>query len=98
MPIAKLGHMTSIGTLLAFVIVCIGIIWMRKTIPMHRGRFARHWFRWCRFSACFRNDVHARLDNWTRLIVWLVIGLTMYFTYGVKNSHLAKDNAATGVR
>src|SRR5260370_19886464 len=33
LPIAKLGHMTSIGTLLAFVIVCIGIIWMRKTNP-----------------------------------------------------------------
>ena len=33
LPISKLGHMTSIGTLLAFVIVCIGIIWMRKTNP-----------------------------------------------------------------
>jgi amino acid transporter len=40
--------MTSIGTLLAFVIVCIGVMVMRRTARICRGRTARRWCRWCR--------------------------------------------------
>ena len=50
-PISNLGHMTSIGTLLAFVIVCIGVMVMRKTNPIPRGLTGRRWCPWCRSSA-----------------------------------------------
>jgi amino acid transporter len=64
LPISKLGHMTSIGTLLAFVIVCMGIMVMRHTRP---------------------DDV----ETWYRLVIWLVIGLCIYFFYSRHHSHLA---------
>ena len=93
LPIAKLGHMTSIGTLLAFVIVCIGIIWMRKTNP-HAPRPYRTPFvpvvPILGVLVCFAMMASLGYETWVRLVVWLAIGLAIYFTYGVKHSHLRK--------
>jgi APA family basic amino acid/polyamine antiporter len=93
LPISKLGHMTSIGTLLAFVIVCIGIIWMRKTNPNAPRPYRTPLVPLVPILGvlvCLAMMVSLDIDTWIRLVVWLAIGLTIYFTYGVKNSHLRK--------
>jgi basic amino acid/polyamine antiporter, APA family len=93
-PISKLGHMTSIGTLLAFVIVCIGIIVMRKTNPDAPRPFRTPLVPLVPILGalvCFA--MMYSLDNltWLRLVVWLAIGLAIYFGYGRKNSYLRCD-------
>ena len=96
-PIDDIGKMVNIGTLLAFVIVCVAIMVLRKTNPSSRGRSARPGCRWCRFwASCFNGYMMYKLGwiNWARLIIWLVIGLCIYFGYGVKHSHLRQQNAS----
>src|SRR4051794_12190023 len=93
LPISRLGHMTSIGTLLAFVIVCIGIIIMRKTNPNAPRPYRTPLVPLVPILGvlvCFAMMASLDIDTWIRLVVWLAIGLTIYFTYGVKNSHLRK--------
>ena len=93
LPISKLGHMTSIGTLLAFVIVCIGIIWMRKTNPNAPRPYRTPLVPLVPILGvlvCLAMMLSLDVDTWYRLVIWLAIGLTIYFTYGVKNSHLRK--------
>jgi basic amino acid/polyamine antiporter, APA family len=90
-PLSSLGDMTSIGTLLAFVIVCGGVMIMRKTHP-HIPRPYKTPFvpvvPILGIIVCFA--MMAALDVWTwvRLVVWLVIGLVVYFTYSRYHSHL----------
>jgi APA family basic amino acid/polyamine antiporter len=91
LPISKLGHMTSIGTLLAFVIVCVGIIIMRKTHP-HIPRPYRTplvpLVPILGVLVCMAMMVSLDIDTWIRLVVWLAIGLAIYFGYSRHHSHL----------
>jgi APA family basic amino acid/polyamine antiporter len=91
-PIGILGELVSIGTLLAFVIVCAGVWMLRRRRPdLHRP------FRtpWVPVVPILGILVSAYLmlslpgDTWLRLIVWLVIGLAIYFGYGRKHSRVA---------
>ena len=97
LPISSLGHMTSIGTLLAFVIVCAGVIVMRKTRPdiprPYRTPFVPL-FPILGILVCLA--MMASLDGltWLRLVVWLAIGLLIYFGYGRRHSFLARDQSA----
>jgi basic amino acid/polyamine antiporter, APA family len=97
LPISSLGHMTSIGTLLAFVIVCAGVIVMRKTRPdiprPYRTPFVPL-FPILGILVCLA--MMASLDGltWLRLVVWLAIGLLIYFSYGRTHSLLARDQGA----
>jgi APA family basic amino acid/polyamine antiporter len=97
LPISSLGHMTSIGTLLAFVIVCVGVIVMRKTNP-HAPRPYRTplvpLVPILGVLVCLAMMVSLDLITWGRLIVWLAIGLLVYFGYGRAHSHLRRDKAA----
>ncbi len=84
-----MGELVSIGTLLAFVIVCAGVWILRVRRPdLHRpfktplvplvpimGILVSLW-----------HDGSLPLDTWIRLIVWLIIGMVIYFTYGIKHS------------
>jgi APA family basic amino acid/polyamine antiporter len=91
LPISKLGHMTSIGTLLAFVIVCIGVIVMRRTNPDAPRPYRTPLVPIVPILGvlvCFAMMASLDYETWIRLVVWLVIGLTIYFTYGIKHSHL----------
>ena len=93
LPISKLGEMTSIGTLLAFVIVCAGIIVMRKTNPNAPRPYRTPLVPLVPILGvvvCFAMMAFLDWETWARLFVWLAIGLIIYFTYGVKNSHLRK--------
>ncbi len=92
-PISMVGHMTSIGTLLAFVIVCAGIMVMRKTQPGLPRPFRTPLVPLVPIMGivvCFAMMASLGVDNWLRLVVWLVIGLTIYFTYSRHHSHLAR--------
>ena len=93
-PLSSLGDMVSIGTLLAFVLVCGGIIVMRKTHP-HLPRPYRTplvpLVPILGIVVCFA--MMYSLDKWTwiRLVVWLAIGLTIYFSWSRYRSHLVTD-------
>jgi APA family basic amino acid/polyamine antiporter len=97
-PLSSLGDMTSIGTLLAFVIVCVGIIIMRRTHPNIPRPYRTPLVPLVPILGivvCFA--MMASLDKWTwiRLVVWLVIGLAIYFTYSRYHSHLVTDPEST---
>ena len=90
-PIQIVGEMTSIGTLFAFVLVCIGIVVMRRTHPDHPRPFRTPFVPVIPILGVVANGYliyHLGLENWLRLFVWLAIGLCIYFGYSRKHSHL----------
>ena len=89
MPIDDIGKMVNIGTLLAFVIVCIAVILLRRTDPDQPRPFRTPWVPLVPIlGIVFNGYMMYRLGwiNWLRLIIWLAIGLVVYFTYGQKHS------------
>jgi APA family basic amino acid/polyamine antiporter len=90
-PIGVLGTMTSIGTLFAFVIVCAAVIIMRRTRPDLPRPFKTPLVPLVPILGILSNLLMIAglgVDNWLRLIVWLVIGLAIYFTYSRAHSKL----------
>lgn len=88
-PIDDIGKMVNIGTLLAFVIVCIAIIVLRRTEPDKERPFRTPWVPFIPvMGILFNGYMMIKLGwlNWARLIVWLAIGLVVYFSYSVKHS------------
>ena len=91
LPIGALLHLTNIGTLFAFVIVCGAVLIMRKTNPEANRPFR------CPFvpvvpvlglAACLLLMLSLPAANWWRLIAWLGLGLVIYFCYGRRHSLL----------
>ena len=94
-PIRVLGHMTSIGTLLAFIIVCIGVMILRKTHPEFERGYRTPWVPFVPIAGivvCLAMMVSLDIDTWIRLAVWLVIGMAIYF--GFSRSHIQARLAA----
>lgn len=90
-PVSDLGHMVSIGTLLAFVLVCIGVLVMRKKMPDVKRAFKTPFVPFVPVAGvvvCFYLMYSLPYESWIRLIVWMVIGITLYFIYGKKHSKL----------
>jgi basic amino acid/polyamine antiporter, APA family len=88
-PIDDIGKMVNIGTLLAFVIVCIAVVMLRRTDPDQARPFRTPWVPLVPIlGVLFNGYMMYRLGwiNWARLIIWLAIGLVVYFTYGRKHS------------
>jgi len=86
-PITLVGHMTSIGTLLAFATVCAAVIIMRYTHPDRPRPFKVPAFPLVPIIGiliCVGMMSSLGLDSWMRLIIWLAIGLVIYFTYSIK--------------
>jgi len=91
-PIQIVGEMTSIGTLFAFVLVCAGIMLMRRTHPELPRPFRTPLVPFVPVLGIFANlFLMAGLgwENWARLIIWMVIGLSIYFSYSRFHSKLA---------
>ena len=85
------GDMTSIGTLFAFVLVCISVIILRKKEPNMVREFRTPFVPLIPLlgvASCMLMMVGLGWTNWLRLGVWLVIGLVIYFAYSKKNSKL----------
>jgi APA family basic amino acid/polyamine antiporter len=90
-PISMLGQLVSIGTLFAFVIVSIGILVLRKTKPdLPRPFKVPAVWLIAPLSAITSVLLMASLplDTWLRLIIWMAIGVVIYFIYGNKHSKL----------
>jgi len=90
-PIDDIGKMVNIGTLLAFVIVCIAVVMLRRTDPDQARPFRTPWVPLVPIlGVIFNGYMMYRLGwiNWARLIIWLAIGLVVYFTYGQKHSQV----------
>jgi len=93
-PISILGELVSIGTLMAFVIVSVGIIFMRYQNPNMPRAFKTPWVPVVpALSAIVSFALMASLGwhTWRRLIIWMVIGILLYFLYGYRNSKAQKD-------
>jgi basic amino acid/polyamine antiporter, APA family len=96
-PINILGELVSVGTLLAFVIVSLGIIFLRKRRPDVKAPFRTPWVPVVPIlSAVVALSLMASLPlpTWERLIIWMVIGIAIYFGYGYRHSELRKRLAA----
>jgi basic amino acid/polyamine antiporter, APA family len=92
-PISVVGHMTSIGTLFAFVIVCAGVMIMRKTNPDLPRPFRTPMVPLVPILGilvCMLMMFGLGWTNWLRLFVWLGIGLVIYFGYSRSHSHLRR--------
>jgi APA family basic amino acid/polyamine antiporter len=92
-PIGLLGELVSIGTLLAFLIVCAGVLVLR-TIHPEMARPFRTPAVWVvaplGIFSCGYLMYFLPRDTWARLIVWMVLGLVIYFAYGYRHSKLHK--------
>lgn len=87
------GDMTSIGTLFAFILVCIGVIIMRKTEPDLPRQFKTPWVPVVPILGvlvCAAMIFGLGWTNWARLFGWLIIGFFIYFGYSIKNSKVRK--------
>jgi APA family basic amino acid/polyamine antiporter len=92
-PIDDIGKMVNIGTLLAFVIVCIAVMVLRNTNPGQSRPFRTPWVPVVPIlGILFNGYMMYKLGwvNWARLIIWLVIGLVIYFTYSQHHSRVRK--------
>ncbi|MDR2955533.1 MAG: amino acid permease [Prevotella sp.] len=90
-PLHVLSELVSIGTLMAFTIVCISIIVLRKTQPQLNRPFRTPFVPFIPLlgaTICIVQMVSLPWSTWARLIGWTILGLIIYFTYGLKNSKL----------
>ncbi|XVX21352.1 APC family permease [Actinomycetota bacterium] len=98
-PLTTLAEMVSIGTLFAFLVVSIAVAVLRRTKPrMHRPfrTPAVPWLPIISGLSCVALMSSLAVETWLRFVVWLVIGLAIYFFYGRKHSHLAPGNLVAG--
>lgn len=87
------GHMTSIGTLFAFMLVCIAVIILRKKEPNMKRQFKTPFVPLIPILgviSCGAMIFGLGWENWLRLFVWLALGFIIYFGYGKKHSKLNK--------
>ncbi len=87
------GHMTSIGTLFAFILVCAAVIILRKTNPELPRQFKTPWvpvIPILGMITCGAMIFGLGWENWLRLGAWLAIGFIIYFGYSIKHSKLRK--------
>ncbi len=93
LPIEQLAHMTSIGTLLAFVIVCVGVMVLRVREP-DRPRVFRvpggMAVPVAGIVSCLVMMVSLDALTWLRLVGWLAVGMVVYAAYGLRHSRLGR--------
>ena len=92
-PIGLLGEMVSIGTLFAFLLVCVAVIHLRRSAPRVRRPFRTPAVPWVPTLGILSSLVLMAglpLATWLRLFVWLAIGLAIYFLYGHRHSVVAE--------
>ena len=97
LPLSIVGHMTSIGTLFAFVLVCAGVWVMRVKNPKAARPFKTPWVPFVPIVGIVWNLAMMYAlgwSNWLRLGIWLVIGQVIYFSYSRHRSRLRAPEAS----
>lgn len=97
-PGRVVGEMTSIGTLFAFILVCIGVLVLRKTMPDAPRAFRTPLVPFIPIAGilvCFFMMAFLPLDTWMRLVLWMIVGLDVYLFYSIKNSTITSQQ--TGI-
>jgi APA family basic amino acid/polyamine antiporter len=92
--IDEIVQLTNIGTLFAFVLVAVGILVLRRTAPDRARPFRTPLVPWVPLAAivsCSYLMLQLPWATWLRFIVWLAIGLVLYFMYGVRHSVLRRS-------
>lgn len=100
-PARVVGEMTSIGTLFAFILVCIGVWVLRVKQPDAPRAFKTPLVPLIPILGivtCLFMMVFLPLDTWIRLIVWMIIGFDVYLYYGMKHSGLSDHQLMTYAR
>jgi APA family basic amino acid/polyamine antiporter len=96
MPIDILGELVSIGTLVAFIVVCIGVVVLRYTRPdlPRPFRVPGIWVV-AALGVVFCGWMAYSLPNatWWRLLIWSLLGFALYFAYGYRHSRLRRPSA-----
>lgn len=96
LPIGLLGELVSMGTLLAFATVCIGVLVLRKTRPDLNRPFrvkGAPFVCIAGAAACLYLFWQAFREHWHLMTGWTLIGMAIYFTYGYRNSKVRKAAA-----
>lgn len=100
-PLDVLGELISIGILLAFAVVCIGVLVLRRTRPdTHRPFRVPFAPVTCVLGAivCLAMTIYLPADTWWRLLYWTLLGFSIYAFYGYRHSRLHAANTASASR
>jgi APA family basic amino acid/polyamine antiporter len=92
-PVGLLGKMTAMGALLAFAIVCFGVLVLRYKQPALHRPFKTPFVPWIPLAGtlvCLLQLFLFPGVSWLQFIIWMVIGCSIYFTFGIKNSLVRK--------
>ncbi len=92
-PLRLLGELISIGTLLAFMVVCLGVIVLRRSRPDLHRPFRVPGYPWTPVLgvvSCLTLMLSLPRDTWIRLVVWLILGIALYLLYGRGHSVLRR--------
>jgi APA family basic amino acid/polyamine antiporter len=101
LPLQLLGQLVNIGTLLAFVLVCAGVLILRKKRPDLERPFRTPWVPFVPVMGilcCLGLMATLPADTWIRLLVWLAIGFLIYFGYSARHSVLQRERESRGGR
>ncbi|MGH7255032.1 MAG: amino acid permease, partial [Nitrospirales bacterium] len=96
-PIGEAADMTNIGTLFAFVLVCLSVLILRRVRPTHPRPFRAPFMPWVPLlgmAACLGLMAFLPTVTWYRFVIWTVIGVAIYFAYGMRRSRLATQTAS----
>ena len=96
LPIDALLHLANIGTLFAFMIVCVAVLIMRQTNPNAERPFRAPFYPvvpLLGIATTLLLMFSLPVENWYRLLAWMVAGLLIYFFYGYRNSELRRRDA-----
>ena len=100
LPIRVLSVLVSMGTLLAFVLVCLGILILRRTNPEIPRPFRTPGLPYVPIIGalfCLIQMAALPATTWERLIIWLALGMIIYFVYGRTNAARTRASRSNGV-